>query len=124
MYDASDDTIDIRVQRGLTWIVDHGAEYDVDLARVDVDRIQMALTTECVLGQAAQTEPGGTDVYRYHDVTRTAANAAEVSSTAWQVDHGFLRPEMGDGYSETDSYGFQDLDDAWREAIREHRAAA
>jgi hypothetical protein len=118
MYHSNIEDLATRVQRGLDWILTHGAEYDVDLSRVDVeeDALWMSNSTRCVLGQAAQSGPHA-DVMRYYDVVDKATEAAGIDSPhAWAIDHGFLIPDSG-----VDTW--DDMADAWREAIREHRAA-
>lgn len=118
MYNSTIEDLSVRVQRGLDWILTHGAEYDVDLSRVDVgeDVLWMSNSTRCVLGQAAQTNPDYADVLRYYDIVDKAAEVAGVRSHAWAIDHGFLTPDFGEDT-------WDDLADAWRAAIREHRAA-
>lgn len=130
------DTIVERVARGLAWILDEGARYDVDISRVDLDSIDMASTVDCVLGQArgGYGEPDSTGFRRpgYGTVLTALTEDGTIAPTMlfgpaererWAYAHGFLTFYRESGNVVGLEHAFDVLRDAWAVAITAHRAA-
>lgn len=81
-----------RARRGLAWLQSGQADgLNVDVKRVDWPSLDMALSNQCVLGQAVEvTDPFWTDgFFDTWEYVQSRNDFSDNETTAWIVAHGF-----------------------------------
>jgi hypothetical protein len=110
----------IRAARGLAWIKEHGAEYDLDVDRVVIDRLVMNSQHACVLGQAFHGQFDRIGESRFGVVAgKIEDENPRRNIDFWLQQHGFdLKSEVEDT-----SGAWEQLRDAWAEILQQDREA-
>lgn len=118
-----------RVNLGLTWLKEEGPKYGCDLARVNVDNLDIKHPNRCALGQSS-----GMNMYTFVEDLRKEDYVRGLTGSVdrdWEKDHGFWHTGDGDerdgspaGFCCTVEWELAVLTDVWREAIIRDRENA
>jgi hypothetical protein len=106
------------VEKGLAWLKESGPIYGLDVDQVDIGRLNLKSTCDCVLGQLGQSYCMVMETL----ITDGVIKPGEFARIDWAAEHGFDRgfPDSFQG-----SYGAVDyhhLDEAWRLVLEADRA--
>ena len=100
MYDV-DTTLPVeeRVAAGVEWLREHGAESGLDVTKVNLDTLDIADVSVCVLAQALIPNDDNTwySPYGVALVRATGLDRFDEDAIEWSYDHGFVNRGYGDG---------------------------
>lgn len=108
----------MRAARGLAWMKKNGAQYDLDVRRVNLDDLDARDNHLCILGQAYA---GPVDAWETgFDVIADLISDGDLhAGDVWLLDHGFdLKHQTNDT-----SGVWERLQAAWVEILKEDAAA-
>jgi hypothetical protein len=109
MYDVDTTTLSVeeRVAAGVEWLREHGAESGLDVERVNLDTLDVADVSACVLAQSLI--PGHDDpwysAYGTALVRATGLDRFDEDAIEWAYEHGFANRGQ---------YDQDALNDQWR----------
>lgn len=105
-----------KIQAGLAWLRSpEAAQFAPDLSRVDLDILDMASATYCVLGQAIQAEYGSG--YSHVWDTLYERGDGNVNPDEFMEAHGFKASWL-------DTNGYEILGQEWREVLTAERVSS